>query len=66
VLRIEQLSFPRIEAEELGVETVGAVEDGACGDVVRMVNQLRIDAGIAQFLGRELADGFEASAKVAP
>ncbi len=65
LLRVHDLGFQRIDAKESGIEKVGALDQTAGADVIRIAAQMFVNAW-AEFLGRKERNGFDGVAKVAP
>ena len=66
LLRIHQIRFARREAEERGVEQIGAVEHTARLDVIGLLPHLRRHAGGLQLRVAEEPDALDAVAQVLP
>ena len=66
VLGIGHLGFPRGVVEECGVEQLPAFEQGRGLDVVGVIDQLRVDAGLDQLVVGEERHALDAVAEIAP
>ncbi len=66
VLRVEDLCFAGIEAEEAGIEALGAGDERPRRNVGRVVHQPRFDARRAQLVGGEEAYRLAAGGEVVP